>query len=83
MRALAGCFFTGLMLASAGPTTARDETATGTAARTEDRYPERRISFPEGVTGLADVTYSTPAGFRPLTLDLYLPQTRKRVPAIV
>lgn len=38
----------------------------------DDRYPQRRTQFPGGVTGLADVTYSTPMGFRPLTLDLYL-----------
>lgn len=42
----------------------------------EDRYPERRTSFPGGVTGLADLTYSTLSGFRPLTLDLYLPADR-------
>ena len=42
----------------------------------EDRYPERRTTFPDGVTGLADVTYSVVNGFRPLTLDLYLPTSR-------
>lgn len=54
------------MLFSALAPTVRGELATGAAAQTEDRYPERRISFPDGVTGLADVTYSTPPGFRPL-----------------
>ena len=49
------------------------EPAIGTKAVLEDRYPERRIVFPGGVTGLADLTYSTLPGFRPLTLDLYLP----------
>jgi acetyl esterase/lipase len=39
----------------------------------EDRYPVRRVSFAGGVAGLADVVYSQPSGFRPLTLDLYLP----------
>lgn len=52
------------------------EPATGPAAQTEDRYPERRVAFPHGVTSLADVTYSAPGGFRPLTLDLYLPRSR-------
>jgi acetyl esterase/lipase len=43
----------------------------------EDRYPERRIAFPAGVTGLPDLTYSMVSGFRPLTLDLYLPASQR------
>jgi hypothetical protein len=39
---------------------------TGADAQLEDR-------FLHGVTGIADQVYATPAGFRPLTLDLYLP----------
>lgn len=66
--------------AEAGP-------ATSTKAVTEDRYPQHPVAFPKGVTGLADVTYSTLSGFRPLTLDLYLPSRAKRAisaaPAIV
>ena len=38
-----------------------------------DLYPERRVSFPDGVTGLPDLIYSVKTGYRPLTLDLYLP----------
>jgi acetyl esterase/lipase len=38
-----------------------------------DHYPARHVAFPEGVTGLADVTYQNIPGFRPLTLDVYLP----------
>jgi acetyl esterase/lipase len=49
------------------------EPAIGTKAVIEDRYPERRVVFPGGVAGLPDLVYSTVAGFRPLTLDLYLP----------
>lgn len=49
------------------------EPAIGTRAVLEDRYPERRIAFPGGVSGLPDLTYSTVNGYRPLTLDLYLP----------
>ena len=37
----------------------------------EDRYPERRTSFPGNVVGLADLTYSSLTGYRPLILDLY------------
>lgn len=36
-------------------------------------WPERRHTFTGGVTGLADITYSTIAGYRPMKLDLYLP----------
>lgn len=49
------------------------EPAIGSKAVLEDRYPERRVAFPGGVAGLPDLVYSTLAGFRPLTLDLYLP----------
>jgi acetyl esterase/lipase len=54
-------------------TSARIEPAIGTKPVLEDRYPERRVVFPGGVAGLPDLVYSTVAGFRPLTLDLYLP----------
>lgn len=42
-------------------------------ARQHDVYPLRVTTFPDGVSSLPDVVYATPAGFRPLTLDLYLP----------
>lgn len=61
----------GVAFGNAPPT--GSEPAIGTKAVLEDRYPERRIAFPGGVTGLPDLTYSTVSGFRPLTLDLYLP----------
>jgi acetyl esterase/lipase len=64
-------FASGIAFADAPP--ASEEPAIGTKAVLEDRYPERRIAFPGGVTGLPDLTYSTLSGFRPLTLDLYLP----------
>jgi acetyl esterase/lipase len=59
------------------------EPATGSAAQLEDRYPERRVEFPQGVTSLADVTYSAPEGFRPLTLDLYLPRSRAAAAPVI
>ncbi len=39
----------------------------------EDRYPTRTTRFPNGVTGLSDVVFASHTGYRPLTLDLYLP----------
>jgi acetyl esterase/lipase len=38
-----------------------------------DHYPPRRFEFPGGVIGFADVAYAMIPGFRPLTLDVYLP----------
>jgi acetyl esterase/lipase len=38
-----------------------------------DLYPDRRVSFPDGVAGLPDLVYSVLSGYRPLALDLYLP----------
>ena len=60
------------------------EPATGASAQLQDRFPERRVAFADGVVGLADVTYAAPTGFRPLTLDLYLPRARETsAPVIV
>jgi acetyl esterase/lipase len=37
-----------------------------------DRYPEAKVSFPGGVTGIPKITYYKPSS-RPVLLDLYLP----------
>jgi len=39
----------------------------------EDRYPDRIAHWPDGVTSLADVTYSVIDGYRPLIVDIYMP----------
>lgn len=63
-----------VMALAAAPAFAQtNEPAVGAAPVLEDRYPERRTAFPGGVVGLADLTYSSLAGYRPLTLDLYRP----------
>lgn len=38
-----------------------------------DTYPVHDVNFPNGVKGIGGVVYWQPLGFRPLTLDLYLP----------
>jgi len=48
-----------------------------------DRYPIRRTTFPQGVVGLADVTYEILPGFRPMTLDVYLASDRKSLHPLV
>ena len=41
---------------------------------------QSRINFPDGVSQLPGITYSSPPGYRPLTLDLYLPQATATPP---
>lgn len=53
----------------------------GAAAATADRYPSRTIDFPNGVSGIPGAVYGQPEGYRPLTLDLYLPPTSLARPA--
>lgn len=50
---------------------------------TGDVYPDRVTRFPDGVTGLADVTYSVIPGFRPLIVDLYLPAGTAARPLVI
>lgn len=71
---LAALFANAVAFGDTRPTGA--EPAIGTKPVLEDRYPERRVTFAGGVLGLPDLTYSTLSGFRPLTLDLYLPATQ-------
>ncbi|WP_088309861.1 alpha/beta hydrolase [Novosphingobium sp. B 225] len=39
----------------------------------EDRYPAQVTKWPGGVTSLADVTYATVTGYRPMVVDIYMP----------
>jgi acetyl esterase/lipase len=49
------------------------EPRVGSSPVLEDRYPARRVDFPDDVVGLPDLTYSSLTGYRPLVLDLYKP----------
>jgi acetyl esterase/lipase len=61
-----------------GPGRASQQSAPSAAVAagvvSEDNYPRLRAAFPGGVVGLPDIVYQSPPGFRPLTLDLYLPR---------
>lgn len=46
-----------------------------------DRYPAHDAVFPGGVRGIPGVVYWRPVGYRPLTLDLYLPPNSVERPA--
>jgi len=65
------------VLSLAQAATPADPRATGPAPVLEDRYPARTVAFPGGVTGHPDLVYAQPAGFRPLTLDVYQPPKSK------
>ncbi len=43
-----------------------------------DRYPAHSVTFPNGVKGIPGMVYWEPVGYRPLTLDLYLPPVLSR-----
>lgn len=63
-----------LALFSAGlSSAAAAEPRVGASPVLEDRYPERRITFPGDVIGFPDLIYSALSGYRPLILDLYKP----------
>lgn len=58
----------------------KDEPEIAAQASIADPYPERQVVFAGGVIGRPDLTYAAPAGYRPLTLDLYLPPETKPKP---
>jgi acetyl esterase/lipase len=62
----------GLLLAGSAISAERDFPVSDRAAL-DDVYPERKVSFADGVTGYPDVVYSTLPGFRPLVVDIYTP----------
>lgn len=46
----------------------------------DDPYPDHRVAFAGGVTGLPDLSYQILPRFRPMKLDLYLPPAGFRGP---
>lgn len=72
----------GLFVLGMAPAVAA-EPRVGASPVLEDRYPERRITFPGGVVGFPDLTYSSLAGYRPLILDLYKPANSTQPRALV
>jgi acetyl esterase/lipase len=73
-------------MASSTPSVAKpraEEAKIDSTAFLGDHYPIRRVEFPQGVVGLADVTYQVLPGFRPLTLDVYLGPNRKALRPLV
>lgn len=50
------------------------------APRPAEPYPPLTFTLDGGVRGIADLTYATQYGYRPLRLDLYLPPKDRPVP---
>jgi acetyl esterase/lipase len=46
-----------------------------------DHYPAHGVTFSNGVKGVPDIVYWRQTGYRPLTLDVYLPPERVKRPA--
>lgn len=50
---------------------------------TRDPLPERVLGFANGTSVSTDITYSTPIGYRPITLDLYRGTARGLRPLVI
>jgi len=71
-------------LCAAGPARGAERSfAVAASPVLEDTYPDRVTAFPQGVRGIADVTYSVIPGYRPLILDLYLPSGNGAHPLVL
>lgn len=46
-----------------------------------DHAPAATVALPNGVTGLSGLPYASPTGYRPLTLDLFLPPKTLQKPS--
>jgi acetyl esterase/lipase len=68
------CLALSVALSSASTVTAKErQFPTSEKPSLTDVYPTRVTKWAGGVTGYADVTYSTLPGFRPLVVDIYMP----------
>ena len=61
------------LAASPAPTAGQRVFPVAATPVVSDHYPARQTQWPGGVTSLADVTYSTLPGYRPLVIDIYMP----------
>lgn len=68
---------------SAVPASAQRDFPVSEQPALTDVYPDRVAKFPGGVTGLADVVYSTLPGFRPMVVDIYMPKSKAPKPLVL
>jgi len=71
--AILGALLLPLLAATGACGQSLDDVAIAPEVVLEDRYPIREHHFPNGTVAYADVVFSTIPGYRPLTLDLYVP----------
>ena len=71
LLALAGVPLASGQVSAQQPGVPRDLATAGAGPALGDAMPDRALAFPGGITALADVPFSTPVGYRPVTLDLY------------
>ncbi len=80
------CFYGLFMQAPAQaqrPAAPRDLPTAAAGPALGDPMPERALAFPGGITGLADIIFSTVNGYRPLRLDLYHKPGAGRRPLVI
>ncbi|HEX4273035.1 MAG TPA: alpha/beta hydrolase [Rhizomicrobium sp.] len=83
MHKLGACLSAALLIFAA-PAKAQAPGAIAPAAIFADPYPAHAVKFPGGVIGMPDMVFAGYTGYRPLTLDLYLPLARpKPIPLVV
>jgi acetyl esterase/lipase len=74
----------GLLASGAAAQAQAPSVATSPEPSLGDPMPDRVVMYADGVTALADVTFSAIEGYRPLVLDLYRPADRsEQKPLIV
>jgi acetyl esterase/lipase len=82
MHKLGACLSVALLIFAA-PAKAQAPGAIAPAAIFADPYPAHTVKFPGGVTGMPDMVFAGYTGYRPLTLDLYLPPARSKPSPLV
>lgn len=70
-------------ICAAAPASAQRDFPVSDQPSLNDVYPDRVTKFPGGVTGLADVVYSSLPGFRPMVIDIYMPKAKAPKPLVL
>jgi acetyl esterase/lipase len=73
MRKISLALLAMALLSAAGNAAPQRDFAVSEKPALTDVYPDRITKWTGGVTSHADVVYSSPSGFRPLVVDIYMP----------
>lgn len=79
MRGMTSWALAGLALIASHAMAAAPQRTFGIADKPvpDDVFPDRVTTFPGGVTGHADVIFSSVTGYRPMVVDIYMPPKQK------